>query len=215
MAKYDPKELGATLKELRGQNDLSQRDVAVKLGISQGTYFRIEAGQAVEDDMLFKLGKVFKMPMRALLSYMEDKKKMSLAHLKGNAAEFVLDPRNANYIQEAIINKQIADLVKQKEELHKKEEEPKVEEVNYGTILRPITRLFDDEVGGTDLETIQFAIGKLRELHETCSEYEETLDAAICDLESLLSAKISQEGEIDPEELLSEADCCIEGLRGF
>ena len=60
------------LKELREDNDLLQKDIAQKIGISQRNYSYYETGQtALTDDVLKKLARVYNTSIDYLL-YLTD-----------------------------------------------------------------------------------------------------------------------------------------------
>lgn len=207
-------ELCATLKELRLQNGLSQADVADKIGVSQGTYFRMENGSTkIDDATIDKLARLFKMTTRNLMAYGDYKKSLSLGHLAHGAMEFVLDPKNAVFIQTAIIDRQISDLMKAKEELLKNMNEQMTEKADYGTLVRPITKLFENENEKTDFETIQTAIEWLKELHDGNGDFNQVVGDAISDLEALLESKTKSDEEIDAGDLFYDANACIDSLR--
>jgi len=208
-------ELGVALKELRLQNGMSQADVADKIGVSQGTYFRIENGMVkLHDSMITKLANAFGISPKNLRNYGDYKKAMSLGHLKDGAMEFVLDPRNAVFIQGAILEKQIIDLMKQKEDLYKNISDEDAVDVTLGTLVRPITKLFDEELMTTDIETVKTAIEQLKELRDGCEQLLMNLDSTVISgLEDLLESALESKEPIDGEELLDDVNSCIESLR--
>ena len=62
------------LKELREDNDILQKDIAAKLGITQRNYSYIETGQtALTDDILIKLADFYNTSIDYLL-YRTDKR---------------------------------------------------------------------------------------------------------------------------------------------
>lgn len=215
--KYDSKELASALKELRAQRRLSQRDVAEKIGVSQGKYFRVENDEAkLEEKEINAISRLLKVPIRILLNYREYKQNLSFGHLQEDTLELILDPENAEYLEEALINMRINELEKKKASLHNQIEQKKVErqmDADYGTLVRKVTKLFDEEVGGIDLETIQKGIELVKKLQEDGIDYMEKLDMVKEDLEDLLENKINCDEPIDPEELLIDADNCVQLLR--
>lgn len=215
--KYDTEELALTLKELRAQRGLSQRDVAEKIGISQGKYFRIENNEAkLEEKEINAISKLMKVPIRILLNYGNYKQKLSFGHLQEETLQLILAPENADYLEEALINIKIKELEEKRARLHikvdQKKEELKSEEC-FGILVRHVTKMFDEEVGGTDLETIQEAIKLVKELQIDGGFYMAALWQTIEALEELIKCKSNCEEPIDPEELLIDADNCISLLR--
>lgn len=86
-------------------------------------------------------------------------------------------------------------------------------EISYADLVRPITKLFDDDANGVDLNTIQVAIERLEKLKEDGEDYLIRLDHAISDLQGLHQSKLSSNEPIDLEDLLIDADNCVTVLR--
>ena len=216
MSETDLNEIGNAVKELRLQAKMSQTEVAEKLGVSQGTYFRIESGAVKPNDQLInKFIRIFKISKRDLLNYGDYKKSFFLGHLKEGALDFVLKPQNAKYIQEAMINMQIEELQRKKEALFAEEVVESVveDEIEFYTLVAPVINLFDEDEVGIDLEKLQGGIEYLKRIQQIGREFWR-IDNVIIDLEGLLESKSNSDEPIDPVDLMCDAYKCVDSLTG-
>ena len=108
--------MGDRIKQLRVQAKCSQEEMALKVGISQPTYSRIEMGkyQRLPIALLEKLATALDTSPEILMA-MQD----GLAHLPEYLQAFVKNPLAAQYIENAYIDMKVdqrAQLAKQQQE---------------------------------------------------------------------------------------------------
>ena len=72
--KYDPMRVGVLLQDIRTSRNMTQAEVAEKIGVCNGHYAKIEQGKdKMSIDLLFKLMVIFDTDANSLLIFGEDK----------------------------------------------------------------------------------------------------------------------------------------------